>query len=119
MHPLVDAFIKGRAKTKKCTDAYFEKKGKTYRSCAVGAIYYGFFEKFPESPNLVVPDKIFAQNEDIKKMVEVPCEHDDTGTVLGILIHLNDYHDKEWKDADIQKWLEGVLDDRATSLPPV
>lgn len=119
MHPLVDAFIKGRAKTKRTTGQYFEKKGRGYRSCAVGAIYYGLFEKVPESPNLVVVPAIYGQNEDIRKFVNVPCEHDDTGTVVAILTHLNDEHEKEWKDADIQKWLTEVLDDRASSLPPV
>jgi len=134
VHALVDAHIKGRAAHKRTTDTYFEGKGLKVKSCAVGAIYYGLYGKIPESP-ITVPTVIAGDWPQFRNyLIPIPCEHregeldvgmidfdGDKGNIVGILIHLNDHHPKDWPDKKIQEWLAKTLEeyDRIQTLPQV
>lgn len=106
MHPLVDAFWKGRQSLKRGKGEYFDKDREPKKACAVGAIYYGLYKSVTQFPNAAISNLY----PEFRQMVNVPCEHDDVGSVIAILIHLNDQHSaKTWNDANLAKWLEIAL----------
>lgn len=119
MHPLTDAFIKGRAKLKKTENKYFDKQIKPKKACHVGALLYGW-EGFADDLSDVLENPDNAVNR-IKldfpflysHFVPLPC--DDTpekeGQILSILIHLNDDHDGRsgWTDQKVAEWLETAI----------
>jgi hypothetical protein len=108
MHPLVDAFYKGRATLKKQQGEFFDNTTKPKKACAVGAIYWGLFKKATISPQ----SEIVIEYPQFRGWLsKAPCEHDENGgTVIGILIHLNDVHTgHDWPDKKIADWLEQSL----------
>src|SRR5690349_14836180 len=110
MHPITDAFWKGRAVLKKGTGAYFDSEKKPKKACALGAIYYGLYKNTADPRNDSTPLKISMDFPEIRSWVEVPCEHDDRGIISSILIHLNDEHTgHDWPDKRIAEWLDNVL----------
>jgi len=138
MHELVNAFAKGRAAHKRTVGEYFEVKGKTIKSCAVGAVYYGLYGRVPKEDESVaiVPTQIVGDWPQVRTaMFPIPCKHKvvydkgelegDKGNIVGILIHLNDLHgitsDEKWTDKKIQDWLATTLEeyDRNQALPQV
>ncbi len=106
MHPFIDGFYKGRAKLKKGTGKYFDNIDNPKKACYVGAMYYGLYGK----TSVALLTDFVRDYPDIRKMVSCPCEHDKEGTIVSILIHLNDLHSThQWNDAKITKWLESVV----------
>jgi hypothetical protein len=108
MHPLVDAFWKGRAVLKRTSGVYIDDIDKPKKSDTIGAIAYGLFSK---SKNPVI--RLKEEWPQISYWAAVPCEHDTEGTIIAILIHLNDVHSKEWTDKKIADWLELVFAGKA------
>lgn len=110
MHPLTDAFIKGRAKFKKTTGKYFDAINKPKMACHYGALYWGLYgQPAPMERVWAMKD----ENPELLKIVTMPC--DDTpekeGEIRSILIHLNDDHDGRsgWTDKRVAEWLETAL----------
>jgi len=122
MHPLVDSFYKGRTVLKRQAEKFFDSPKKPKKACAIGAIYYGLYGTATEN-FLGVPSRIVADYPQIRNWVKVaPCEHDEGGgTIIGILIHLNDFHTgHDWNDKRIAEWLERVLVETSEqNMPPV
>lgn len=112
MHPLVDAFYKGRGKFKKHRKEFFDDLKRPKAACHLGAIYYGLFKKVTNT-GVTVGSDLYGEYPEIRGWVKkAPCEHDDGegGTVAGILVHLNDEHDgRSWPDEKIASWLTQVL----------
>ena len=106
MHPLTDAFIKGRAKFKKTTHEYFGSKGKT--ACHLAAMYWGVY-----NTTAYVPDKLDEDFPELRKMISMPCDDlsEKEGWIKSILIHLNEDHDGRsgWTDKNVADWLEKSL----------
>jgi len=118
MHPLVDAFYKGRSQLKKTTGKYFDPPSKPKKACDVGAIYYGLYNKTPRAGESVYGEIYLDYPEFSDKFVPIPCEHKDSpefsddarGYIGSILIHLNDEHTAHtWPDKKIAEWLEVAL----------
>lgn len=110
-HPLVNAYIEGRAKFKGFKGKYFDKEKNPKMACDIGAMYWGFYGKPSLDPyNLLARDFPEASNS---HLVDIPCEHKEEGkgSILSILIHLNDEHDGRsgWTTDAKVKWLESAL----------
>lgn len=106
MHPLVDGFYKGRAVLKKrAIGQYFDNDKKPKAACYTGAIYYGLYKKTSVAP---VIDMVADGYTVFRAWAEPPCDCDseNVGTIAGILIHLNDFHDgRQFSDQKITDWL--------------
>jgi len=121
VHPLTDAFIKGRGKFKKISGKYVDKTDKPKAMCHLGAMYWGVYQSPIDDAHPVWQLKNdFPEISD--HLVEIPCEHrfptestldetGDQGHISSILIHLNDQHDGRsgWTDEKVASWLESVL----------
>lgn len=106
MHPLVDAFIKGRPKFKKLQKAYFDKKGKA--ACHSGVIFAELYHQTYWEHH-----KLLSDYAELEKIVPMPCDdlQETEGWILSILQHLNDDHDGRsgWTDKAVATWLEKAL----------
>lgn len=110
MHPLVDAFYKGRATLKRGRGEFFDDDAKPKKACYVGAIYYGLYKTARVPENSAVPLAIERDWPQFRYWTNAPCGCDkEGGLISAILVHLNDAHDaREWGDKKISDWLESV-----------
>jgi hypothetical protein len=113
MHPIVDAFWKGRTKFKKTEEVYFDREKNPRAACHIGAIYWGLYKKVDLKGCAL--GITYDYPEFLSELKPIPCEHakdhlDPNGYIGSILIHLNDEHDgRSWPDKRVAEWLEGVL----------
>ena len=110
MHPLVDGFIKGRAKLKKNIGEYFDNPEKPKKACFVGAMFYGMGGGKGDWTNIA--GLIKRDWPQLHAWVIPPCGCDpEGGYISSILIHLNDVHPtKEWNDEKILTWFKSVIE---------
>jgi hypothetical protein len=111
MHPLTDAFIKGRAKFKKIDGKYFDNVLKPKSACHYGALYWGYFGTTGASD--MTKPRLWQEFPELTKIVPMPCNDltEKEGEIRSILIHLNDDHDGRsgWTDEKVAEWLENAL----------
>jgi len=116
VHPLTDAFIKGRAKFKKITGKYYDNNKKPKAACDYGAMYWGVYGVPYMDEGIMEGGGIIANDfPELRKIVPLPCGetvrgHTD-GEIRSVLIHLNDEHDGRsgWTDEKKAQWLEKSL----------
>jgi hypothetical protein len=113
MHPLVDAFYKGRSSLKKVQGKYFDKLKNPRKACHLGTIYYGLYGRTDMDARLEEEYPILKDTR-----FPIPCEHqydeehrdDPTGELRAILIHLNDEHNAHsWPDKRVAEWMIEIL----------
>lgn len=116
MHPLTDAFIKGRSKYKKIRGQYYDgKKSACHLGCILLENYKEYFDRdaYYSAVTALRLDYPYISGN---TYVPIPCEHTqlghgEGGNITSILIHLNDEHDgrQGWGDKQIAGWLEKAL----------